>query len=184
MKQLIGKIGECAAEEYLRHRGFLVWKPSEFIRLLELVALYNALTGECAAEPREPVTMKLPTRVGYVSVTYWRNKCVQVSGRETTPLEASIYAPCVRRCVAEALGQSLLQTLSGVSERLLENRRALETVDLFAYKDGVLYAVEVKANGGKLTERQLEKAFVLRDLLKPLVVRIHLQNLVFEIERL
>ena len=184
MKQLIGRIGECAAEEYLRHRGFLVWKPSEFVRLLELVALYNTLTGECTAEPREPVTMRLPTRVGYVSVTYWRNKCIQENGREATLLEASTYAPCVRRCIAEALGQPLLQTLSGVSERLLENRRALKTIDLFAYKDRVLYAVEVKTNGGKLTERQLEKATVLRDLLKPLVVHIHLQNPVFEIEHL
>ncbi|MGC9049705.1 hypothetical protein [Pyrobaculum sp.] len=181
MNSVIGRAGECIAEEYLKTRGFLVWRPGDFIRLLEVVLAYSVVSGECREEPKEPITLAIPTPVGYVSVTYWRGRCLSEGARTATPLEASLYAPCLKKCVEEAIDRPLLHVLSSAAAELLQYRAALRTVDLFAFRDGALYAVEVKTNSGKLTESQLEKASVLRRWLKPLVVRVYLQNPLVEI---
>jgi len=179
----LGKAGECVAEVYLRQRGYLVWRPEEFIRLLELTAAYNAIAGECKQEPKEPLTLSIPTHVGYVSVTYWRGRCIPQLGREATEIERSLYAPCLKKCVEETLGRELLEALSPVASEFLACRKAIKTFDFFAYKDGVVYAVEVKTDGGKLSKAQVEKTLVFRSV-KHLVVRVHLQNPLVEINQL
>jgi hypothetical protein len=179
----LGKAGECVAEVYLRQRGYLVWRPEEFIRLLELTAAYNAIAGECKQEPKEPLTLSIPTHVGYVYVTYWRGRCIQQLGREATEIERSLYAPCLKKCVEETLGRELLEALSPIASEFLAYRKAIKTFDFFAYKDGVVYAVEVKTDGGKLSKAQVEKTLVFRSV-KHLVVRVHLQNPLVEINQL
>jgi len=175
----VGVVGECIAAEALRQRGFRVFKPGEFVRALELAAVYHSLEGQCAAEPPRPLAYTLATPYGYVKVGYWRGRCLE-GLPDATPLEASAYAPCVKRCIEAELGP-LLQALSR-HIHLLAYRRALATVDLFAEKDGEIYAVEVKTNTGRLTEAQREKAEALE--LKHLLVRVHIQNPIVEIRPL
>lgn len=182
-KAELGRVGECVAEAFLRQRGFSVWRPDEFIRLLELAAIYGVVGGECGQEPKEPLTFSVPTEAGHFHVTYWRGRCVPHEGRTATPIEHSIYTPCLKRCIEGSLGEQLLSTLSPVAVELLAYRKALKTVDLFAFKDGVVYAVEVKTNSGKLSEKQWEKTLVLR-LLRHLAVHVYLQNPLVEINQL
>jgi len=179
----LGRVGECVAEAVLRQRGFSVWRPDEFIRLLELAAVYGVVNGECKEEPKEPLTLSVPTEAGHIHVTYWRGRCIPQVGRVATPIEHSIYVPCLKRCIEESLDGQLLNALRPVALELLAYRRALKTVDLFAFKDGVVYAVEVKTNSGKLSEKQWEKTSVLR-VLRHLAVRVYLQNPLVEISQL
>jgi len=175
----VGVVGECIAAEALRLRGFRVFKPGEFVRALELAAVYHSLEGQCTAEPPRPLAYTLATPYGYVKVGYWRGKCLD-GLPDATPIEASTYAPCIKKCIEAELGP-LLQALSR-HIHLLAYRRALVTVDLFAEKDGEIYAVEVKTNSGRLTEAQREKAEVLG--LKHLLVRVYVQNPIVEIRPL
>lgn len=46
-KAELGRVGECVAETFLKQRGFSVWRPDEFIRLLELAVVYGVANGEC-----------------------------------------------------------------------------------------------------------------------------------------
>lgn len=182
-KAELGRVGECVAEAFLKQRGFSVWRPDEFIRLLELAVVYGVANGECKQEPKEPLTFSVPTEAGHVHVTYWRGRCIPQEGRAATPIEHSIYVTCLKKCVEESLGGQLLNALRPVALELLAHRKALKTVDLFAFKDGVVYAVEVKTNSGKLSETQWEKTLVLR-LLRHLAVRVYLQNPLVEISQL
>jgi hypothetical protein len=179
----LGKAGECIAEVYLRQRGYLVWRPEEFIRLLELTVAYSAVAGECKQEPKEPLTLSVSTHVGYVYVTYWRGRCIPQLGREATEIERSLYAPCLKKCIEETLGRQLLEALGPIAPEFLAHRKILKTVDFFAYKDGVVYAVEVKTDGGKLSKAQVEKISVFSSV-KHLAVRVHLQNPLVEINQL
>ncbi|MFN7104996.1 MAG: hypothetical protein ACK4M3_00160 [Pyrobaculum sp.] len=83
----IGKIGECIAVETLRRRGYLVWTPQEFIRNLELAAVYHTTDGECVESPKEPLSFSIATPFGYISLTLWRDSCIEGAGRKATPLE-------------------------------------------------------------------------------------------------
>jgi len=179
----LGEAGECIAEIFLKRRGFNVWRPDDFIRMLELAAVYETIDGTCEEEPREPLMFSVSTRAGYVHVTYWRGRCPPLEGREAAPLERALYLPCLKRCIEEALGEQLLKALRPIAAVLLEYRRVLKSVDLFAFKDGVVYAVEVKTNSGKLSERQVEKTEVLK-LIKHVLVQVHLQNPLVEINQL
>ncbi len=180
--QLLGKIGEYIAQEFLKMRGYLVWRPDDFIKLLEVAVVYSVVNGKCDGEPKEPLVIAIPTPVGHIAITYWRGGCLPGGGRAATPLESSIYAPCVKKCIEETFG-SLLDPLKSFATELLAYREALKTIDLFAYKDGVFYAVEVKTNSGKLRDSQVEKAVILKKWLKPLVVRVYLQNPLVEIKQ-
>jgi len=175
----VGVVGECIAAEALRQRGFRVFKPWEFVKALELAAVYHSLGGQCTAEPPRPLTYTLATPYGYVKVGYWRGRCVEELP-DATPLETGVYAPCIKKCIEAELGP-LLQPLSR-HIHLLAYRRILATVDLFAEKNGEIYAVEVKTNSGQLTEAQREKAEVLG--LKHLLVRVYIKNPIVEIRPL
>ncbi|ACB40500.1 hypothetical protein [Pyrobaculum neutrophilum] len=177
----LGQLGEYIAEVFLKRHGYKTWRPQEFIRLLEMAAAYRAIEGECGGEPKEPITFSIPTAVGYVKLTYWRGRCLPIEGRRAEPLEYSVYVPCVKRCIEGELG-AILEAATPLVE-LLAERRAMETVDLFAFKDGVFYAVEVKTNGGRVSETQREKAAVLRGI-RHLLVRVYLQTPLVKIEAL
>ncbi|MFN3804695.1 MAG: hypothetical protein ACK4SY_06540 [Pyrobaculum sp.] len=176
----IGKLGECIAIETLRRRGYLVWMPEEFIRHLELAAIYYTIDGKCGEGPKEPLSFSIATPFGYISLTLWRDSCIEDAGRKATPLEY-IYLPCVKRCIEKKLGP-LLPTL-GLAAELLSHRSLLKSIDLFAYKDGVLYAVEVKTNSGRPSDVQIEKTTVLKKV-RHLLVRVYLQNPLVEIKSL
>ncbi|MEM4437699.1 MAG: hypothetical protein QW680_03590 [Pyrobaculum sp.] len=177
----VGRVGELLAEEFLKENGYAVWRPDQFIKLLEMAALYRVVSGECKTEPKVPLRISIPTKSGYVSVVYWRGNCIDIDAVEATEIERSLYAPCVKKCIEKTLGEFV--KLAETAETLLEHRRVLKSIDLFAYKDGVFFAVEVKTNSGKLSSIQREKTIVLRQL-KHLVVHVYLQNPLVEIEYL
>lgn len=182
MNVATGKAGECIAEIFLKQRGFKVWRPDQFVKLLELTAAASRVEGKCVAEPKTPLRMSVPTPSGHVSVTYWRGRCIELEDAvDATPLETSLYLPCVKKCVEKALEET--PELAKIADTLMEYRHVLRTVDLFAYKDGVFYSVEVKTNSGKLSNAQREKTVVLRQL-RHLVVYVYLQNPLVEIKTL
>lgn len=177
---ILGRAGECIAAEALRDRGFAVWTTEEFIRLLELAAIYISIRGECKEEPKEPLIFTVPTRYGYFTVSYWKSCPKELIGRPATPLEYPIYLPCVKKCIEHMLGRLMDPLLARVE--LLEFRNALKTVDLFAEKDGEFYAIEVKTNSAKLSKAQEEKTGALP--IRHLLVRVYLQNPLVEIKNL
>lgn len=181
--QELGQIGEYVAEIFLRQNGYITWRPVKFIRFLELAVAYEGIRGEsCEKEPPEPLTLTVPTDVGYISLTYWRGRCLSIDGRRITQLEYSIYAPCVKKCIKKAMGP-LLEVFRPIARELLSYRRVLKTFDLFAFKNGVIYAVEVKTNGGKISDIQREKVVVLKNI-RHLLIHVYLQNPVVKLERL
>ncbi|MEZ0319210.1 MAG: hypothetical protein ABWK05_04345 [Pyrobaculum sp.] len=182
MKAELGRLGECIAAHQLKKLGYNVWQPRDFIRIVELTALYYAIKGECIDEPKTPLTFSIATPVGHVSVTYWQGRCLDVESRPASLIETSIYAPCIKKCIETNLG-NLLELLKPHWRDLLLHRAGLATIDLYAEKDGVLYAVEVKTNEGKLSKAQLEKTLVFRNF-KHLIVRVYLQTPLVEIKTL
>lgn len=182
MKAELGQIGECIAAHRLKKLGYNVWTPKDFIRMVELAALYYTIEGECREEPKTPLTFTLATPAGYVTITYWQGRCLDAAGRPASLIEASVYAPCIKKCIETGLGR-LLEVLKPHWRDLLQHKSALATIDLFAEKDGVLYAVEVKTNEGKLSKAQVEKTMVFTNF-KHLAVRVYLQNPLVEIKTL
>lgn len=88
----------------------------------------------------------------------------------------------MKRCIEKKLGP-LLPTLGLALAELLSYRSLLKSIDLFAYKDGVLYAVEVKTNSSRPSDVQIEKTAVLKKV-RHLLVRVYLQNPLVEIKPL
>lgn len=177
----LGKIGEYIAVEFLRERGYLVWKPEEFIKILELTAVYYAVDGVCSTTPREPLTFSVSTPVGYISLTLWRDRCLDVEGKKAMPFEY-IHLPCVKKCIERDLGP-LIKIIEPIFYNLLTYRSLLKTIDLFAYRDGVIYAVEVKTNSGTLSKTQIEKTLVLKGV-RHLLLRVYLTQPFVEIKHL
>ncbi len=178
---MIGKIGEYIAAEYLKERGYLVWRAGEFTKILQLAAIYHSAVGSCSTEPREPLTFSIPTPVGHLPLTLWRDKCLDIEGKKATPLEYA-YLPCVKKCIERELGR-LLEIEKTIIYKLLSYKSLLETIDLFAYRDGVLYAVEVKTNSGNLSRTQVEKTLVLEGV-RHLLLRVYLSQPRVEIRHL